>query len=174
MKWNRVTFGGKPNSMCDPPFRFIKHSTFIVRLLHLLLRAGADQHSHLGVGCDVRAGAGGDFHANGLLAGADGITGAANGVRALDGGRRQRTGGRESKSGDFGQGGFGGNGGAFGQNGTNAFGVAGEDFGVDGAGGVAGDYAIVGISFVTFSAILVRAVTVSPLAFASKRLLTID
>ena len=30
--------------------------------------------------------------------------------------------------------------------------VAGEDFGVDGAGGVAGDYAIVGISFVTFSA----------------------
>ena len=36
-----------------------------------------------------------------------------------------------SRSGDFGQGGFGGNGGAFGQNGTNAFGVAGEDFGVE-------------------------------------------
>ena len=39
----------------------------------------------------------------------------------------------------------------FHQNGTNAFGVAGDDFGVDGAGGVAGDYAIVGISFVPLS-----------------------
>ena len=61
-------------------------------------------------------------------------------------------GGRESKSGNFGQGGNGGNGGAFGQNGTNAFGVAGVGFGIDGTGGAAGDYAIVGISFVTFSA----------------------
>ena len=61
-------------------------------------------------------------------------------------------GGRMSDDGDFGQGGYGGNGGAFGQNGTNAYGVAGEDFGIDGTGGTAGDYAIVGISFVTFSA----------------------
>lgn len=61
-------------------------------------------------------------------------------------------GGRESKSGDFGQGGFGGNGGAFGQNGTNAFGVAGVDFGIDGTGGAAGDYAVNGNSFITWTA----------------------
>ena len=30
--------------------------------------------------------------------------------------------------------------------------MAGVDFGIDGTGGAAGDYAIVGISFVTFSA----------------------
>ena len=40
-----------------------------------------------------------------------------------------------SDGGDFWTRGNGGNGGAFGQNGTNAYGVAGEDFGVDGAGG---------------------------------------
>jgi hypothetical protein len=60
-------------------------------------------------------------------------------------------GGRMSKSGDFGQGGSGGSGGAFGQNGNVGGTGAGEDFGFGGAAGLAGDYAIVGISNIVFS-----------------------
>ncbi len=77
---------------------------------------------------------------------------ATNGATATTANTTQAggSGGRMSDDGDFGQGGFGGTGGAFGQNGTNAFGNAGEDFGTNGTGGSAGDYAIVGVSYVTF------------------------